>query len=263
MPPHTRFFNPFPGWRAPVGPAAPELIQPIIDHLLVVYCAGVLAHYNWLMNWLANLVQNPRVKPGTIVVLRSEQGAGKDVFLEFFGLRVMGDGLFYQTKDIDKVIGRFNSCVEAKRLIALNEISMPCDKWHSTMDKFKSMATDPTVTIERKNQEPRVVKDFSAYIVCSNNDSPLRIEKSDRRTMCLEVSNEKIGDTDYFEPLVELCERHPDTPAAFMAHLMSIEVDKQAVHRPIETEMKRALKFDHIPPAARFLQDALERWQGG
>ena len=134
------------------------------------------------------------MKAGTFVVLRSEQGAGKDIFLEFFGKRVLGSGVYFQTCKIDDVLGRWNDNCEAKRLIALSEIAMPCDKWHSTMDKFKSLATDPTVSIERKNQEPRIVRDFSAYVVCSNSDSPLRIEKSDRRTMCLEVSNEKIGD---------------------------------------------------------------------
>ena len=70
----------------------------------------------------------------------------------------------------------------------------------------------------------------------------------------------KIGDDDYFTPLIALLEKHPDTPAAFMALLMAIEVDTRAVHKPIETEMKQALKLDHLPPAARFLQDTLERW---
>ena len=182
-PPPTRFFNLFPGFRAPVGPAAPKLIAPILSHLLVVLAAGVDSHYVWFVNWLANLVKNPSVKPGTIVVLRSEQGAGKDCFIEFFGLRVLGPALFFQTPDIEKATGRFNSAIEGKRLVAFSELGMPTDKFHPTMERVKSLTTDPTLTIERKGQEPRPVKDYSAYIVASNSDSPLRVERSGRRTV--------------------------------------------------------------------------------
>jgi hypothetical protein len=43
-----------------------------------------------------------------------------------------------------------------------------------------------------------VVGDFSNYVVISNNDFASLIEESDRRALCLETSNDMVGDRKYF-----------------------------------------------------------------
>ena len=92
--PQHGYFNTFPGFLAPVGPANPHLVQPILDHLHLIWCSGKEHLYTWLVNWLAFIVQFPAEKPETMLVVRSECGAGKDVFVEFFGSEFWASGQY-------------------------------------------------------------------------------------------------------------------------------------------------------------------------
>lgn len=83
---------------------------------------------------------------------------------------------------------RFNSCIQAQKLILLNEAGMASGEWHKANDHLKSLITEPYVTIECKGLEPKIIKDFARYIVLSNYDAPLRIKMGDRCIICLDVS---------------------------------------------------------------------------
>ena len=69
--------------------------------------------------------------------------------------------------------------------------------------------------------------------------------------MCLEVPNHRAENTPeniaYFNDLHDLTRKHPDTPAAFMAYLLEVEVDTDLVHKPLKTDMRRNLRFEHLP----------------
>ena len=214
--------------------------------------------FRWVINWFAFLVQLPSQKPGTILVVKSDCGAGKNVIVDFIGKRVLGLGFFFETSDVDKVLGKFNGLIEGTRLISFSEAALTKDNYHTSHAKLKSLITDDTVTIEEKNINPRVVDNFTAFMIATNAENPIKVEKSDRRTMCLEISDQRIGDTEYFDKLHDLTRQNPDTPAAFMAYLMGVEVDATLAHKPLDTEMRRALRFEHLPATARFLAEYLD-----
>jgi len=44
----------------------------LTNHLLEVWCGGNIEHHNWLLSWLANIIQHPQQKIGIAVVLHSE-----------------------------------------------------------------------------------------------------------------------------------------------------------------------------------------------
>jgi len=52
----------------------------LTNHLLEVWCGGNIDYHDWLLSWLANIIQRPQQKIGIAVVLHSEaEGAGKGV----------------------------------------------------------------------------------------------------------------------------------------------------------------------------------------
>ena len=51
----------------------------VTDHILQIVANGDQAKCDFLLNWLADLLQNPTRKPGVCVVLRGRQGCGKTV----------------------------------------------------------------------------------------------------------------------------------------------------------------------------------------
>src|SRR6185295_16466723 len=128
-------------------------------------------------------------KPGSIPVLRSLPGCGKNILIDFLGKKVLGEELFYATSDLGKILGRFNSCIQARKLIVMNETGMASGDWHKYNDHLKSLITEDYLTIERKGLEPKVIKDYAGFMVLSNHDSPLRIEMGDGRIVCFDVSS--------------------------------------------------------------------------
>ena len=41
------------------------------------------SHFNYLLDWFAQLVQYPHIKPHTCLIFISEEGVGKDIFIKF------------------------------------------------------------------------------------------------------------------------------------------------------------------------------------
>ena len=71
-PSNTKLFNLFLGFK--VRPSVEinfALIDPITWHIENVWCNGDKNLSEYVINWLAYLIQYPEKKPGTVLVLRS------------------------------------------------------------------------------------------------------------------------------------------------------------------------------------------------
>jgi len=102
-----------------------EIMDPIIWHVLNIICDGNEELNEYIWNWWAYLVQKPQKKPRTILVLKSTlQQCGKNIITDFIGDKVLGRHLHYATSDLEKILGRFNSAIQARKLIIMNETKM-------------------------------------------------------------------------------------------------------------------------------------------
>ncbi|CAI2172195.1 3962_t:CDS:1, partial [Funneliformis geosporum] len=71
-----------------------------------------LDEYIW--NWWAYLVQKPEKKPRTILVLKSTlQQCRKNIITDFIGDKILESHLHFATSDLEKILGRFNSTIQA------------------------------------------------------------------------------------------------------------------------------------------------------
>ena len=123
-PPNIKFFNLFLGFKAPIIEIDSTFIDPIIWHIENVWCNGDKVLSEYILNWFAYLVQHPNKKPGTVLVLHSLSRSGKNILTDFIGKEVLEPELFFATSDLRKVLGRFNSCIQAQKLILLNKAGM-------------------------------------------------------------------------------------------------------------------------------------------
>ena len=70
-------------------------------------------------------MQKPAEKPRTILVLKSTlQQCGKNIIMDFIGDKVLGEHLHFAISDLEKILGRFNSTIQARKLIIMNETGM-------------------------------------------------------------------------------------------------------------------------------------------
>ncbi|GBC05980.1 hypothetical protein RclHR1_06530020 [Rhizophagus clarus] len=171
--------------------------------------------FNLFLGFLAKLAtKKPEKKPRTILVLKSTlQQCGKNIITDFIGDKVLGEHLHYAGSDLEKMLGRFNSIIQAQKLIVMNETGMSSGEWHRFNGHLKSLITEGKVSIECKDLETKRLKDFAGYMVTSNQDAPLKIDIGDSRIVCFDVSARCRGNMAYFNRLGEILD-HPDAPGA-------------------------------------------------
>ncbi|CAG8524825.1 22720_t:CDS:2 [Cetraspora pellucida] len=112
---NTKFFNLFLGFLAkPAMGINKEIIDPILWHVLNIICNKNEELNEYIWNWWAYLVQRPENKPQTILVLKSTlQQCRKNIITNFIGDKVLGSYLYFATSDLEKILGCFNSAIQA------------------------------------------------------------------------------------------------------------------------------------------------------
>ena len=207
--------------------------------------------YEYLLNYLAHMVQKPGELVGTSLVFRSEQGVGKNVFFENFGKYILGSDNVLQTPEVDKVIGRF-SMSNRKILIIMDEANGKDN--FSSNDKLKNFITAETNLWERKGVDGITLKNFARLILFSNNNTPIKIEMSDRRFVVYECSNDYRNNIEYFKSLIKAFKNEKKIKALY-DYLMNRPITEwdRVNDRPI-TKAYKDIQSVNIPIVARFLE---------
>ncbi|PKK57925.1 hypothetical protein RhiirC2_720896 [Rhizophagus irregularis] len=217
--------------------------------------------HKYLWKWWAYLVQKPEKKPRSILVLKSKlvQQCGKNIITDFIGDKVLGEYLHYATSDLEKILGRFNSAIQARKLIVMNETGMSSGDWHRFNGHLKSLIIEGMVTIERKGLESKRLKDFAGYIVTSNQNALLKIDIGDSCVVCFDVSSRCRGNTVYFKRLGKVLD-HPDAPGVVMRYLLSLDLSNFEPQEIPATKMKSDIMRDQLPNPVRFIIDLNTTW---
>jgi Family of unknown function (DUF5906) len=178
-----------PGWQKQ---------RRFLRHLRRVICRRDKDKFKYVMRLLAWFVQNPDKHAGVVLVLKSrEQGTGKStvgkVMLDIFGLH----GVLVDDKD--RLLGRFTDWLETTCFVLAEEILFAGDL--KSADKMKSMITGDLLQVERKFGNCRVVQNRLKAIATTNHDHAIAAGVRDRRYVVFDVSNECVGDKDWFDGL--------------------------------------------------------------
>lgn len=160
--------------------------DPILDHILKIWCKNNLDSYNYVMDYFSHVLQKPDKKCGVVLCLKSKQGAGKGVILEKLA-EIIGDNHYVQNSNANFLFGDFNGMLEAKILIDLDECFWGGDKKLESVVKNK--ITEKKQPINKKNKELYIIEDYANYIITTNNDWFAGVSEEDRRHYCLELDN--------------------------------------------------------------------------
>ena len=228
-----------------ISPTANNNYAIIDDYLLKVICNGDSASHLYLLTFLAHMLQFPEVKPGIVPVLIGGQGTGKGVFFQL--LKAIWSKTTLLVSDINEVVGQFNAGLERNYIVCMDEALFAGDR--RSLDKLKSIVTEPTIRIEQKYQPSRSIESIHRFFAATNHDHFAHIEKDDRRFFMLRVSSQRKQDTSYFE---KLCSSFYDgvTLEGFIAFLSELDLtDFNIRQRPATTEhinqkMKSLTGFD-------------------
>ena len=177
-------------------------IQMFLDFVKEVIANNNEEIYQFVLNWIAYIIQNPGKKTEIALILKGLQGIGKNRFTDALCELLAG----YSTKnitDISELTGTFNSVVEGRMLLILNEMKNCGDERMANFNALKSVITDNTIRINEKLQPRRDAENVANFIFCTNNAFPVKIEAGDRRYCVLQVNGKYKEDFDYFKTLCD------------------------------------------------------------
>lgn len=166
----------------------------------ITLCVDIIAGGNedkglWLIQFLADTVQNPARKCSIVPVLIGDEGTGKGLLVEGIMNKILGP-LFYKIMTAQTLKERFNDDQAYRILTFIDEATWRGDKVEDGI--LKALTGSQFLTVEQKFGGRFTVENFSRYIIASNNDEAVAIGQGNRRYLVFEVSSAYKGNTDYF-----------------------------------------------------------------
>lgn len=224
----------------------------ILHHLEKVLCAGNSKNYDYLIKWLAWLVQNPDKKTGVCCVFISDQGTGKNMFFEWYGKRIIGNSYYHYINNINNLTNRFNSDIANKIFTILDEVQI-YEISKTKADQLKSIITQNDIRLERKGMEPKILDDYNNYVMFTNNSNPITLDSSDRRYAFFDVSNCYRTNNDYYTKLYNNL-YNKEAEEIFYHYLLNIELNNFNPERDIpKNKLKTNMKIDSSNLTTKYL----------
>ena len=190
-------------WRgfAVKAKAKPDGYAVFRDHLLTNVCGGKQDLYDWVFGWFAHIVQRPRERPETALVLRGRMGTGKSLVGEVFG-GLLGPH-HVVVDDPRYVTGQFNSHMASCLLLQAEEAVWAGDK--IAEGRLKGLITSKTQMVEYKGVDAIKLPNLVRLLLTSNEGWVAPAGKDERRWCVLDIDPRCAQNHDYFrEMLFEL-----------------------------------------------------------
>jgi hypothetical protein len=126
------------------------------DHLLTNMCSGNEELFNWVFAWFAHMLQRPRERVGTAIVLRGKMGSGKTKIGEVIGS--LFPSHYFLVDDPRYLTGNFNAHMASCLLLQVDEGFWAGDK--AAEGRLKGLITAPFQMIEAKGIDPIRLKNY-------------------------------------------------------------------------------------------------------
>lgn len=237
----------------------------IIDNTLIYkhienLCNNDKVTIKYFINYLALKVQKPYKVVGTSLIFKSGEGVGKDSFFDWFGKKILGAKYYLNEDNIDLIFGHFNSCIENKLLVVINETSG--SDTFSKVNRIKNAITREVNIIERKGLEAYENKNNISYIFLTNNDVVMKIDANERRFICIECDSSNANNKIYFDNLYN--EFNDDNYIkAFYNYLINIDLTTfDFIKERPETNFYKSLREHNIPIFLKFIEDEYIKSRG-
>ncbi len=171
----------------------------ILNHIKIL-CNYQEEVYEYLLDWLAHMFQIPEEKIGIFVLLVSKQGAGKGMFTTLIK-QMIGEQKYLETSQPDRdVWGDFNPAMCEAYFVNIEELDFLQQKGNE--GKFKSMTTQLTMPIHKKGKDLFQITSYHRYMGSTNCETlPMKTSPDDRRNLIIKCSDDKRGDSEYFNIL--------------------------------------------------------------
>ncbi|WP_154073226.1 primase-helicase family protein [Bradyrhizobium erythrophlei] len=182
-------------WRGfDVKPSPAGSYHVFRDHLLTNVCGGDENLFKYVFGWMAHIVQKPRERLGTAIVLRGRRGTGKSKVGEVLGS--LFSSHYFQVDEARYITGQFNAHMASCLLLQADEAVWAGDK--AAEGRLKGLITSETQMIESKGVDPIRLRNFLRVIMTSNEGWVVPAGMDERRFCVLDVGSGCAQNHEYF-----------------------------------------------------------------
>lgn len=189
------WLNLWKGWAVKPVQGDWSLLSQLIREVLV---DGIEEHYEYVLNWLAYMVQYPNNAAEVAMCFRGEKGTGKGTLGRAMCTIAGASSLHISSPE--HLTGRFNSHLQNCICLFADEAFWAGDK--SGEAKLKQLVTEPTIAYEGKGRDATMGKNLIHIIMAANGDwvVPAGLD-GERRFAVFEVNGKRRGDHAFFAAL--------------------------------------------------------------
>lgn len=223
-----------------------------MDHAKNNVCDGNDALFQWLMGYMAHIVQKPNERVQTSPVFRGGKGVGKNALWERFNKII--DRHSIVTGEQRYFNSNFNSHLSHCLVLVLDEAYWSGDaKSHG---KLKYMITSPTIMIEAKGREPFKIKNLTRVVIIGNDEFLVPASLDERRYTVFDVKNYRSQDTKYFTDMRILMDEKGGN-RLLLDYLLKFDLTKVDVNKPFMTKGLADQKILNLDNHQRWIYECL------
>jgi hypothetical protein len=221
------------------------------NHLSIM-CNHEAATLQEFEKWVAHIIQFPQHK-SYMPIFQSDEGAGKGSFCELMRALLGSSKVILTSSPDEYVWGRFNNLMETAFLVFMDEINRFMTG--SGLDKIKNVVTEPTIQIQHKGKGAYTMYSNHRFASLTNAwDGGMPVNKKARRFLMCEMSNEKIGNMDYFNKFYALL-KNDEILRAFYEYYATLKDIPVKLPPPIQTDYQKQLAELTVDVPTLWLRD--------
>ncbi len=240
-------------WRGFSVEPRPGDCSKFLAHIRDNVCRGNEDLDNWVVGWLADIVQRPAKKVGASLVLRGPQGVGKTKVGEVFGSLMSAH--YALVSDPRFIIGRFNAHLMSLILLHCDEAFWAGD--HAAEGKLKDLVTGDHHFVEFKGKEVIRVRNYVRLLVSGNQNWLVPAGFAERRFATLDVGEDHMQDNAYFAAID--AEMDNGGREALLYHLLNFDLTTVNLRTIPKTAALLDQKLSSLDPEQGWWLDLLVR----
>jgi hypothetical protein len=228
-----------------------EALEAFLNHARILL--GSPEAFKYVMDWIGHAFQFPHIKPPKLISLIGIEGTGKSLLVNTIG-NLYGDSRVFSTANPERdVWGHFNSMMEGKSLIILNEIGK--QNSFQAEDRIKDLIDAPTITISSKGLHPYTVPSYHRYMATTNNIDPVKTSKDDRRNILIRCDDSLKGNFDYFRDYVKKMSK-PNALRTVYSYFRNLDIGGWDGTQELRTTYHKEIIASNTP----YVEDFLGYW---
>jgi AraC-like DNA-binding protein len=208
-----------------------------LEHLKKNVCKDSTVHYDYLIKWMARVVQYPATPGEVAIVLRGGKGTGKGYFARTFG-RLFGRH-YLHVANPSHLVGHFNAHLRDVITLFADEAFFAGDKRHESV--LKMLITEECIPIEAKGIDTEPYPNYVHLIMASNDPHVIRATGDERRYFVLDMGEGNKQDSKYFSAITKQMEN--GGYEALLYHLQSLDISDYEVRDIPQTEALQEQKL--------------------